>query len=204
MGTLNSTQINSGHLMRLALRHKIYQSVAHVTLATLAWLATCAHSGGMTEAEMVRQLSSRPAAASNDPNAAFANEALHTKSLARVRKPDTQGACLADRSASVNTKTLVVIALPPAEAPQVTLPLQFANASHELSTADMQQLITLARAMRSNELHDARFTVAGHTDASGDPLFNEKLSCARSLAVRTFLIEQGVAPICANLRILYY
>lgn len=38
----------------------------------------------------------------------------------------------------------------------------------------------------------ARFEVAGHTDASGDPKFNSRLSQARAEAVRRYLQERGV------------
>jgi len=186
----------SDQYFQTALTQQTLRQVFQVALVCLAMLGTCAHSAGMTETEMIRQLSAKSPAAveHDDPNAAFANDGLQTRNLARVRVPDTSGACLADSSAQANTKTLVVIALPPAGSPQVTLPLQFAHASYELSPIDMQQLVILARAMRSTTLRNARFTIAGHTDASGDPLVNEKLSCARALAARTYLIAQGVAP----------
>lgn len=170
------------------------QLATSAAFVALTLFSNGAQAADLTEADMVRQLSSHSdGVEANDPNAAFANDTLQSKKLERVRKPDTNGACLANSTAQLNTKTLVVIALAPPGAPQVTLALQFANASYTLSNTDTQQLNRFAHAMQGDELRSARFTVAGHTDAFGDVQFNEKLSCARALSVRTYLIEQGVA-----------
>ena len=47
--------------------------------------------------------------------------------------------------------------------------------------------------MAHPDLRNASFTVAGHTDSVGDATVNLKLSCARSMAVREYLLQQGVA-----------
>ncbi len=169
-----------------------------LTLLSVCTVAgTVVHAADLTEADFIRQLSHRPAqpADAADPDEVFANDAGTSKSLSRVRRPDTDGACLADNQVSASgEKALVVVALAPAGAPQVDVILQYGIGGYKLSESDKDKLNTLARAINSDALRRARFTVAGHADASGDSLTNEKLSCARSLAARAYLIERGVAP----------
>ncbi|MES2943035.1 MAG: OmpA family protein [Pseudomonadota bacterium] len=177
------------------------QAQGWIFLAMYLTLAACsgaARAAELTEAEIIRQLLPRqtaPVAAADDkdPDAVFGNSGSQSKNLSRVRLPDTNGACLADEGSSSNQKNLGVVAIAPAGAPQVNLPLQFELAQYQLSPSDRQQLNILASAMNSVSLSDARFTIAGHTDASGDALINEKLSCARALSAYAHLIRQGVA-----------
>ena len=44
-----------------------------------------------------------------------------------------------------------------------------------------------------NEYPNARFSIEGHTDSVGSEVTNQKLSTERALAVKTFLIEQGIS-----------
>ncbi len=175
----------------------ITRRFALVMISSCVVSGTVVHAADLTVADIIRQLSPRPADTTRavDPDEVFANDAGTSKSLGRVRRPDTKGACLADSQVStIGEKALVVIALAPSGAPQVDLILQYGVGGYKLTELDKDKLNTLARALNSDALRLARFTVAGHTDASGDSVINEKLSCARSLAVRTYLIEQGVAP----------
>lgn len=168
---------------------QLTQKLTGIALMALGALVGIAHAAEMTEAEMVRQLSAVPAAASSDSD----DEGIPSKSLGRTRRPDTNGACLADQDGGGSHKAMVVIALAPSGAPQINMHLQFANGAYGLTASDQQQLDTLARAMNNDALRTARFTVSGHTDAPGDPVYNEKLSCARALSARTYLMERGVA-----------
>lgn len=43
-----------------------------------------------------------------------------------------------------------------------------------------------------NEYPNARFTVEGHTDSVGSEVLNQRLSEARALSVKTFLVDKGV------------
>ncbi|MBK7000400.1 MAG: OmpA family protein [Rhodoferax sp.] len=175
---------------------QLLQKLTGIALMALGALVGIAHAAEMTEAEMVRQLSAVPAAPSSDsdPDLEFDDEGGPSgKSVRRTRRPDTNGACLADQDRGGSQKAMVVIALAPSGAPQINMPLQFALNSHVLSTTDQRQLDTLARAMNNDALRTARFTVSGHTDAVGDAVYNEKLSCARALSARTYLMERGVA-----------
>ena len=179
---------------RLSTLHTL-RAVAGVLSLTVLAGTTC--GAELSESELVRQLAAKPSAnvsaPSEDPDAVFANPDSQSKNLARVRAPDTNGACLGGEGGGLQSKALVVIALAPTGAPQVNLPLQFANASYVLSESDSRQLDALARAMNSLELRGARFTLSGHTDATGDALTNQKLSCARALSARTYLLDRGIA-----------
>ncbi len=77
--------------------------------------------------------------------------------------------------------------------PQVMLGIQFEFSSDGLLPNDRRFLDKLAQALNSRELRSVRFSVAGHTDRSGDDLHNLRLSCARALRAREYLISRGVA-----------
>jgi OOP family OmpA-OmpF porin len=49
-------------------------------------------------------------------------------------------------------------------------------------------------ANRISQHPDLRLEVAGHTDATGDPSYNQYLSLRRAEAVRDYLVAQGVNP----------
>jgi outer membrane protein OmpA-like peptidoglycan-associated protein len=77
--------------------------------------------------------------------------------------------------------------------PGVNLDVRFATASDKLTKTDQALLDTLAKALKSKDLAQDRFAVAGHTDSTGDDKINQELSCARALAVRRYLQGKGVA-----------
>jgi outer membrane protein OmpA-like peptidoglycan-associated protein len=77
--------------------------------------------------------------------------------------------------------------------PGVNLDVRFATASDGLTKADQTLLDTLATALKTQELAQKRYAVAGHTDSTGDDRLNQELSCARALAVRRYLAGKGVA-----------
>ena len=174
------------------------RGMGRAVLGALLLAAAWAHGDEFSEADLVQRLMARPAApasaAVDDPEAAFANGGARSKSLGNFRAPDVRGACAPVEPASNGTrsKNLGIVALAPSGSPQVNLALQFEFASYRLTRTDQRQLDLLARALNSVELRAGRFTVAGHTDGSGDTLTNEKLSCARALSTRSYLIEHGV------------
>jgi outer membrane protein OmpA-like peptidoglycan-associated protein len=71
--------------------------------------------------------------------------------------------------------------------------VQFTSGSDRLTAGDRALLDTVAVALKSQQLGQDRFAIAGHTDTSGDPRINLELSCARALAVRRHLASKGVA-----------
>lgn len=73
----------------------------------------------------------------------------------------------------------------------------FVSGSDQIDRSSAQLLSNVASALNSPGLAQALLAVAGHTDRQGDEtpagrLKNLQLSCARALAVRARLIEQGV------------
>lgn len=80
-----------------------------------------------------------------------------------------------------------------AEAPSVSLAIQFEYNSARVSAASRQTLQQLAQALLSPELAAYRFRIEGHTDAKGQAGYNRKLSQARADEVRQLLVAQGVA-----------
>ena len=67
----------------------------------------------------------------------------------------------------------------------------FALDSAELSQAATARLREVASVLRGSP--DAPVVVAGHTDSTGDPAYNQQLSHKRAKAVRDYLVSQGVA-----------
>ncbi len=53
--------------------------------------------------------------------------------------------------------------------------------------------IRMAKALGSPQLEGRKFTVIGHTDASGSATYNKALSDRRAAAVRRYLMDNGVA-----------
>jgi outer membrane protein OmpA-like peptidoglycan-associated protein len=82
----------------------------------------------------------------------------------------------------------------PLERPSLSLLIQFDFDSARVSPRSQQALVNLSQALQSAELLGSRFAIEGHTDAVGNPAYNQKLSEQRALAVRDFLQGQGVEP----------
>lgn len=64
--------------------------------------------------------------------------------------------------------------------------------SSDLTAAAQRQLKRVATALAGSQ--GLRFEIAGHTDTSGDAQDNVRLSEARAVAVKNFLVDQGVSP----------
>jgi len=67
----------------------------------------------------------------------------------------------------------------------------FALDSAELSKAATARLNEVAPVLRGSP--DAPVVVAGYTDSTGDPIYNQQLSDKRATAVRDYLVGQGIA-----------
>ncbi len=143
----------------------------------------------------------------SDPSAAELRAALFpaaaeggatTRSWTRTAPPSSDGHCPgAGASAEVQvsgTRSLVVIPLAVAEsAARVDLAIRFELNSDAIAPSSRKALDTLASVLNEPSAVNARFTVAGHTDASGNDALNLPLSCARAIAVRKHLLARGVA-----------
>jgi OOP family OmpA-OmpF porin len=64
--------------------------------------------------------------------------------------------------------------------------------SHELTAGARAYLDRVAGIISQHP--DLRLQVAGHTDATGDPAYNQWLSMQRAEAVMNYLVAQGVNP----------
>jgi outer membrane protein OmpA-like peptidoglycan-associated protein len=72
--------------------------------------------------------------------------------------------------------------------PQVDLEIYFDFGSANISQAALPTLVTLGQALSNEELSDAVFLIAGHTDAKGSAEYNQGLSERRAEAVKAFLV----------------
>jgi outer membrane protein OmpA-like peptidoglycan-associated protein len=75
----------------------------------------------------------------------------------------------------------------PAEETSVNLMVNFDFNSANLTNDGMISLDALGKALTNPVLREAKFRIAGHTDAVGSDAYNQKLSEARAAAVRSYL-----------------
>lgn len=73
--------------------------------------------------------------------------------------------------------------------PSIDLEVTFALNSANLAPVAIQTLRKLGAALRSEQLSDASFLIAGYTDARGTRDYNQKLSEERAHTVKSFLSE---------------
>ena len=76
----------------------------------------------------------------------------------------------------------------------VALPITFALNSAILQAAAYAKLHQMALAMKNPALGSCKFSVEGHTDASGSADFNLTLSKKRAYAVREYLVSMKIDP----------
>jgi outer membrane protein OmpA-like peptidoglycan-associated protein len=65
--------------------------------------------------------------------------------------------------------------------------------SAELTEQARSNLDEFAKALKDDRLRAATFIVEGHTDASGDERYNDRLSERRAKAVTAFLLANGIS-----------
>jgi outer membrane protein OmpA-like peptidoglycan-associated protein len=80
----------------------------------------------------------------------------------------------------------------PEPAASVSLNIAFEYNSSDLKPQAYAQLTQLKLALSSAALGKDRIMVAGHTDAKGDPQYNQRLSLRRAEAVKHFLVANGL------------
>jgi OOP family OmpA-OmpF porin len=80
-------------------------------------------------------------------------------------------------------------------APSVSLSVEFATDSADLTPQARQTLDQLGGALASSDLANFRFRIEGHTDTVGSPAYNKALSQRRAAAVATYLEQKfGITP----------
>lgn len=82
----------------------------------------------------------------------------------------------------------------PEPAPSLSLAIQFDTNSARVRPESGAVLGNLVAALQSPELKPNRFIIEGHTDASGNPAANQRLSQQRAEEVRLYLVALGVHP----------
>ncbi len=75
-----------------------------------------------------------------------------------------------------------------AEAPSISMRVQFAYDSDELENEAILTLRALGAALRDSRLKDYRFQIIGHTDAKGSDAYNLDLSQRRAASVVEHLV----------------
>lgn len=75
----------------------------------------------------------------------------------------------------------------------IDLNIPFEVNSAQLQPQAVAQLEQLGAALKSASLGRSRFQIAGHTDSSGDPDYNRRLSERRADTVRQYLVSHGVS-----------
>jgi outer membrane protein OmpA-like peptidoglycan-associated protein len=74
--------------------------------------------------------------------------------------------------------------------PSIDLEINFELNSAIIGAKAMPQITALGEALTSPDLKGRTFVLAGHTDALGDPAYNQNLSEQRSDAVKRYLVEK--------------
>jgi outer membrane protein OmpA-like peptidoglycan-associated protein len=74
-----------------------------------------------------------------------------------------------------------------AKDPTVSMTVQFATGSAELTQQAIQTLTSLGQALNNPTLANYRFRIEGHTDTVGSPAYNQQLSQRRAEAVVDYL-----------------
>lgn len=143
-----------------------------------------------TPSTRTRNLVIEPAAAPS-PSAA----AAPASPPAPVAAPTTTAPAAAPTAAAAPprpTTTSAAAAAPTAAAPGLSLAIAFEPNSAQIRPDSGGTLGALVAAMLSAELRQQRFVIEGHTDASGTPAQNLRLSRERAEQVRLYLVTLGV------------
>jgi OOP family OmpA-OmpF porin len=116
----------------------------------------------------------------------------------RVVNPDAAPATPAPAQGQATATAAPAPAAPPSAAPAVSLTVEFATGSDELTPQARATLDALGKALSSADLAKYRFRIEGHTDTVGSPAYNLALSQRRAEAVARYL-EKGFGVASARL-----
>lgn len=95
-------------------------------------------------------------------------------------------------SAAQARRNLNVVPYAGGAAAGLDLDVRFAVNSDTIEAGSLGVLARLAEALNAPALSGVQVAIAGHTDRQGGHEHNLKLSCARAISVRNWLIRQGV------------
>ncbi|OIQ31571.1 MAG: hypothetical protein BM562_06875 [Alphaproteobacteria bacterium MedPE-SWcel] len=109
---------------------------------------------------------------------------VNSSQIISALKPENAGPAVRSMSTQAKRGIQVTGQLPAAvDLPAIALTINFELDSARLTTDGMIAVRSLAAALVSPDLSDARFQIAGHTDAQGDFAYNQRLSERRAEAV---------------------
>ena len=142
-----------------------------------------------------------PAMAQGSPSADSIIQSLKpggnlTNSLRGIKMANPSGTATAATAATAATQAKAPAKAAAADAgPSVSLTVEFATGSADLTPQARQTLDQLGRALSSPDLAKFRFRIEGHTDTVGSAEANKALSQRRATAVAEYLQTNfGVTP----------
>ena len=77
-------------------------------------------------------------------------------------------------------------------APRVTTHILFDTGSAQIRKESQKQINEIVAALKAAEIEKATVRIEGHTDSTGDPRYNLKLSYKRAQAVYEYLVKNGI------------
>ncbi|HLY90400.1 MAG TPA: OmpA family protein [Acetobacteraceae bacterium] len=89
-----------------------------------------------------------------------------------------------------SSKPMAPAAASSASGPAVSLTVNFANGSADLTPDAIKSLDTLGQALSSKDLAGYKFRIEGHTDTVGSPTYNKELSERRAEAVVDYIAKK--------------
>ena len=132
----------------------------------------------------------------NAPTAESIVEALRTKGATRGA-PSNAAASLINalkdktsRGISISSEERGKLADAVKDMPVQDMEIQFELNSADISPEARPNIDALGTALQNGQLKSASFLLAGHTDATGTPAYNQTLSERRAHAVRKLLIDE--------------
>ncbi len=115
------------------------------------------------------------------------------ESLKADQPAESPGQTRALRPGAASMSTAPAAAPAKPKPASINMQINFEYNSAEIAGSSAKTMATLAKALASPQLEGRKFTVIGHTDASGSAAYNKALSDRRAAAVRRYLTDNGVA-----------
>ena len=132
----------------------------------------------------------------NAPTADSIVEALKSKGATRGAPSKAAASLISalkdktSRGISISSEERGKLADAVKDLPVQDMEIQFELNSAEISPAARPSIDALGTALQNGQLKSSSFLLAGHTDATGAPAYNQTLSERRALAVRKLLIDE--------------
>lgn len=132
----------------------------------------------------------------NTPTAESIVEALKSKGATRGGPSNAAASLISalkdktSRGISISSEERGKLAVAVKDMPVQDMEIQFELNSAEISPAARPSIDALGTALQNGQLKSSSFLLAGHTDATGAPAYNQTLSERRAEAVRKLLIDE--------------